>query len=59
MLDLLSVSVGFSTPIANIPWAPAFLAPIAELVRREAELPVASAWSIDTPKLAEHVVRDG
>ena len=39
-LDLLSVSVGFSTPAANIPWAPAFLAPIAERVRREAQLPV-------------------
>ncbi|AUB80384.1 NADH:flavin oxidoreductase [Candidatus Thiodictyon syntrophicum] len=58
-LDLLSVSVGFSTPTANIPWAPAFLAPIAQRVRREAGLPVASAWGIDTPELAEGVVRDG
>lgn len=41
------------------PSAIAFLAPIAELVRREAELPVASAWGIDTPELAEGVVRDG
>lgn len=58
-LDLLSVSVGFSTPTANIPWAPAFLAPIAQRVRREAALPVASAWGIDTPELAERVVQDG
>ncbi|MBK5915618.1 NADH:flavin oxidoreductase/NADH oxidase [Rhodocyclus purpureus] len=58
-LDLLSVSVGFSTPAANIPWAPAFLAPVAERVRREAGLPVASAWGIDTPELAERTVRDG
>ncbi|WP_153116384.1 NADH:flavin oxidoreductase/NADH oxidase [Rhodocyclus tenuis] len=58
-LDLLSVSVGFSTPAASIPWAPAFLAPIAERVRREAGLPVASAWGIDTPELAERTVRDG
>jgi len=55
-LDLLSVSVGFSTPDAQIPWGPAFLAPIAERVRREAGLPVASAWGIDTPQLAERVV---
>jgi 2,4-dienoyl-CoA reductase-like NADH-dependent reductase (Old Yellow Enzyme family) len=27
-LDLLNVSVGFSTPDAKIPWGPAFLAPI-------------------------------
>lgn len=58
-LDLLSVSVGFSTPTANIPWAPAFLAPIAERVRREAGLPVASAWGIDNPATAEAAVRDG
>ncbi|MDU3077088.1 MAG: NADH:flavin oxidoreductase/NADH oxidase, partial [Mixta calida] len=48
-LDLLSVSIGFSTPDANIPWGPAFLAPIAERVRREAQIPVASAWGIDAP----------
>lgn len=58
-LDLLSVSVGFSTPTANIPWAPAFLAPIAERVRREAGLPVASAWGIDNPATADATVRDG
>ncbi|MBD1551187.1 NADH:flavin oxidoreductase/NADH oxidase [Pseudomonas typographi] len=55
-LDMLSVSVGFSTPQANIPWGPAFLAPIAERVRREAGLPVATAWGVDTPKLCEQVV---
>ena len=58
-LDMLSVSVGFSTPTANIPWAPAFLAPIAERVRREAGLPVSSAWGIGTPELAQRVLQDG
>lgn len=58
-LDLLSVSIGFSTPDAHIPWAPAFLAPVAERVRREAGLPVASAWGIDTPRLAEQTVEAG
>jgi 2,4-dienoyl-CoA reductase-like NADH-dependent reductase (Old Yellow Enzyme family) len=58
-LDLLNVSVGFSTPTANIPWAPAFLAPVAERVRREAGIPVASAWGIDTPELAQRVVQEG
>ncbi|TWG81793.1 2,4-dienoyl-CoA reductase-like NADH-dependent reductase (Old Yellow Enzyme family) [Cupriavidus gilardii J11] len=55
-LDMLSVSIGFSTPEANIPWGPAFLAPVAERVRKEAGLPVASAWGIDTPQLAQRVV---
>ncbi|MCQ4345937.1 NADH:flavin oxidoreductase/NADH oxidase [Pseudomonas stutzeri] len=58
-LDLLSVSVGFTIPDTNIPWGPAFLAPIAERVRREAELPVASSWGIDSPANAERVVADG
>lgn len=58
-LDLLNVSVGFSIPQTNIPWGPAFLGPIAERVRREAELPVASSWCIDVPADAERVVADG
>lgn len=55
-LDMLSVSVGFSTPDANIPWAPAFLAPIAEQVRNQADMPVASAWGFSTPQLAEQAI---
>lgn len=58
-LDLLSVSVGFSTPEARIPWAPGFLAPIAERVRREASLPVASAWGFGAPRVAERAVAAG
>ncbi|MCZ2497618.1 NADH:flavin oxidoreductase/NADH oxidase [Xylophilus sp. Kf1] len=55
-LDMLNVSVGFSTPTASIPWGPAFLAPIAERVRRETGLPVASSWNIDSPALANGAV---
>ncbi|URQ60281.1 NADH:flavin oxidoreductase/NADH oxidase [Pantoea alhagi] len=57
-LDLLSVSIGFSTPDGNIPWGPAFLAPIAERVRREAQIPVASAWGIDAPAIANRTVEE-
>lgn len=58
-LDLLNVSVGFSTPDADIPWGSPFLAPIAERVRREGGLPVASSWGMDAPALAERVVAEG
>jgi 2,4-dienoyl-CoA reductase-like NADH-dependent reductase (Old Yellow Enzyme family) len=58
-LDFVNVSVNFSTPKANIPWGPAFLAPVAGRVRQETSLPVASSWSIDTPALAEHTVAAG
>lgn len=55
-LDLLSVSIGFCTPKAQIPWAPAFLAPFAERIKREADIPVSSAWGFDNPKIANQAV---
>lgn len=58
-LDLLSVSIGFSTPAAKIPWAPGLLVPIAGRVRRETGLRVASSWGIDQPRLAEEAVATG
>ncbi|UVO06998.1 NADH:flavin oxidoreductase/NADH oxidase [Pectobacterium polonicum] len=58
-LDMLSVSIGFSTPEATIPWAPAFMGPIAQQVREQANLPVSSAWGFGTPELAEHAVASG
>ncbi|MCU1788607.1 NADH:flavin oxidoreductase/NADH oxidase [Pectobacterium polaris] len=58
-LDMLSVSIGFSTPEANVPWAPAFMGPIAKQVREQADLPVSSAWGFGTPELAEQAVASG
>lgn len=55
-LDFISVSMGFTTTKANIPWGPAFLAPVAERVRRETGLPVASAWGFGRPDLAQAAV---
>lgn len=57
-LDFMSVSIGFSTPKAIIPWGPAFLASIAEQVRRETSLPVASAWGFGRPDLAENAIKN-
>jgi 2,4-dienoyl-CoA reductase-like NADH-dependent reductase (Old Yellow Enzyme family) len=58
-LDMLNVSVNFVVPDVNIPWGPAFLGPVAERVRREADLPVAASWGIDGPELAERMVAEG
>jgi 2,4-dienoyl-CoA reductase-like NADH-dependent reductase (Old Yellow Enzyme family) len=55
-LDMINVSMGFSTPAAKIPWGAALLAPYAERVRREAGIPVASAWCIDTPEIVQDVL---
>lgn len=57
-LDMVNVSMNFSTPTAKIPWAPALLGPVAERVRREAGIPVASAWGFDTPPIADKAVRE-
>lgn len=55
-LDLLNVSIGFSTVNAKVPWGPAFFAPVAGRVKRETAMPVASAWCLDGPQDAERAV---
>lgn len=57
-LDMLSVSMGFTIPEVKIPWQPALLAEVAERVRREADIPVASAWGFDQPDDAERVISE-
>jgi len=59
-LDLIDVSHGFAIPdISMIPWAPGFLAPIAERIRRETRVPTAVGWMISEPQQAERIVADG
>lgn len=57
-LDIVDVSIGFSTSTANIPWGPAFMAPIAQRVRREAGLPATTSWFISEPKQADALIAD-
>ena len=57
-LDFLSVSLGFSTIDAKVPWGPAFMAPIAARVRRETGLPVGTAWGMDQPADSERAIAD-
>ena len=58
-LDMLSVSVGFTIAQTNIPWGPGFMGPVAERVRREAGIPVSSAWGFGQPSIAEHAIKSG
>jgi 2,4-dienoyl-CoA reductase-like NADH-dependent reductase (Old Yellow Enzyme family) len=55
-LDFLDVSVGFSTPTANIPWGPAFLSPVAARALKETGLAGSTTWNVGTPELAENLV---
>ena len=59
-LDLVDVSIGFNTPdVSGIPWGPGFMVPIAERIRREADIPTAVGWRISQPQQADAIVRDG
>lgn len=55
-LDFISVSMGFNTPEANIPWGEAFMAPIAKRIKDETALPVTSAWGFGKPNLANNAI---
>lgn len=59
-LDLIDVSIGFNSPdVKSVPWGPAFMAPIAERIRREADIPTAVGWFITEAQQADTIVRDG
>jgi 2,4-dienoyl-CoA reductase-like NADH-dependent reductase (Old Yellow Enzyme family) len=58
-LDLIDVSVGFSTPDVDIPFGPNFMASVAGRVRRETALPTATNWYISKPKDADAMIQDG
>lgn len=59
-LDLLDVSHGFVTPdISHVPWGPGFMVPIAEKIRRAAEIPVAVGWMITEAQQAEGIIAKG
>ena len=58
-LDFLDVSVGFSTPEAEIPWGANFMGGTADRVRRETALPGSTSWYISDPSDADALVADG
>lgn len=57
-LDLVNVSLGFTTPNANIPWGPGFMTPYAARIRRETGLPVVAAWGYEEPQVAAAVIKN-
>lgn len=59
-LDLMDISIGFNSPdVSGIPWAPCFMVPYGERIRREIDIPVAIGWMIEHPKDADQIIRDG
>lgn len=58
-LDFIDVSIGFSTPHAQIPWGANFVASIAERVRNETGLPGATSWYISDAVEADAMIASG
>ncbi len=59
-LDLIDVSHGFITPdISKVPWAPNFMAPIAEQIRNATGLFTAVGWMITDPNQASSIIDQG
>jgi len=57
-LDLIDISLGFNSPdVSRIPWAPCFMVPYAERIRREIDIPVAVGWMIEHPRDADNIIR--
>lgn len=57
-LDFLDVSVGFSTPDANIPFGPNFMAPVASQIRTAVDIPVSCSWYINDPAAANAMIEN-
>jgi 2,4-dienoyl-CoA reductase-like NADH-dependent reductase (Old Yellow Enzyme family) len=58
-LDFIDVSIGFSTPHAQIPWGANFVAPIAQRVRNEAKIPGSTSWYISDAEDADAMIANG
>ena len=59
-LDLIDPSLGGNSPdVSGVPYGPAFMVPIAERVKQEAQIPAAVSWQITEPTQADNIIRDG
>lgn len=58
-VDLVDVSMGFSTNAARIPWGPAMLAPLSAEVRSQARVPTMTSWYIADPAQAQAIIASG
>jgi len=56
-LDLIDVSLSFNAPdVTGVPWGPAFMAPFAQRIKKEADIATAVGWLITEPHQAEQII---
>jgi len=58
-VDLIDCSSGGAVPDAEIPVGPSYQVPIAEQIRREAQIETAAVGMITEPEQADEIVREG
>jgi 2,4-dienoyl-CoA reductase-like NADH-dependent reductase (Old Yellow Enzyme family) len=59
-LDLVDTSLGGNSPdVSGVPYGPAFMVPIAERTKHEANVPAAVSWQITEPAQADSIIREG
>nr|WP_251007977.1 NADH:flavin oxidoreductase/NADH oxidase [Sphingobium sp. BHU LFT2] len=57
-LDLVDVSLGFTTGASRPASGNGFLIPVAEQVRRETGLPTSTGWNISSPRMADEAISE-
>lgn len=58
-VDLIDCSSGGATPDASIPTGPGYQVPLAQQIRRESGVPVATVGAITEPEQAEEILATG
>lgn len=58
-VDLIDCSSGGNQPGAPVPVGPGYQVPLAETIRREAQIPVAAVGLITAPAQADEIIRNG
>lgn len=59
-LDVVDVSFGGNSPLAQTPWdAEGFMVPAAERIRRETGILAAANWNLADPRFANRIIADG
>jgi len=58
-VDLIDCSSGGGTPHARIPAGASFQVPLAETIRRAADIPTAAVGLITAPMQADEIIRNG
>jgi 2,4-dienoyl-CoA reductase-like NADH-dependent reductase (Old Yellow Enzyme family) len=58
-LDLIDVSMGFTSNTARIPWGPGLMVPLSAQIRADVGIPTMTSWFISDPAQAQAIIASG